>query len=129
MRIRAGTFFPGNSAAGESRVAVILRDRTYHHDPDTIALLTFRAATTELLCASRGSAPEHPHADQHTDAYDLTHRHRDLRSFDFGASDEGKERAIQVASPSPVKRAVPPHVRLVGGQQSIMHCATTITFM
>src|SRR5262245_183379 len=81
MRIRAGTPFPVDSTPGESRVAVVLRYRTYHHDPDTIALLTFRSATTDFLCASRGSAPEHSHADQYTNAYHPTHRHLDLRSF------------------------------------------------
>ena len=108
MRIRAGTPFPVDSAPGESRVAVVLRYRTYHHDPDTIALLTFRSATTDFLCASRGSAPEHSQADQYTNAYHPTHRHLDLRSFGlrsmrrkYGAGDSSRFSFL-------CERAVPP---------------------
>jgi hypothetical protein len=95
MQIRAGTFFPRDSAPGESRVAVVRRYRTYHHDAHTIALLTFRSATTELLRASRGSAREHSHADQYADAYDPMHRHIDLRSFWTSELRRKEERTIQ----------------------------------
>jgi hypothetical protein len=112
MQIRAGTFFPRDSATGESRVAVVRRYRTYHHDPDTIALLTFRSATTELLRASRGGAPEHSHADQYTYASDPTHHHLDLRSFGLRSSDERRSGRFKVCETGHTAR-----VRLVGRQR------------
>jgi hypothetical protein len=134
MRVRAVTFFPGDSAPGESRVAVVLRDRTYHHDPDTIALLTFPSATTDLLCASRESASEHSHADQYTNAYHPTHRHHDLRSSGLqsvrrkeGAGDSSrvsflceKRRALWRTTPQESREAAANDVNMpvcTGGRQ------------
>jgi hypothetical protein len=58
----ARAFLPGNGALGESRAAVLRCYRIEKHDADTIALLTFRSATTDLLRASRGRAREDSHA-------------------------------------------------------------------
>src|SRR5262245_36590846 len=87
-RVGAGTFLPGNGAPGELCVAVLRRYRIDYHDPDTIPLPTFRAATADLLPASRGSASEHRH-EEHANAYHPTHRHSDLPSF--GARSLGRK--------------------------------------
>jgi hypothetical protein len=95
-RFRAGAFLPRDGAPGESCVAVLRCHRIEKHDADTIAVVTFRSATTDLLRAACGSVAEHSHADQYTNGHHPTHRHSSTSGrLGFETSDERKRRAIQ----------------------------------